>query len=51
VADEEACDIVLLGEAAGGALSRWLPKTAGMSVPTVASEVVRLARLPIVVVK
>jgi nucleotide-binding universal stress UspA family protein len=51
VADEEACDIVLLGEAAGGALSRWLPKITGMSVPTVASEVVRLARLPIIVVK
>jgi nucleotide-binding universal stress UspA family protein len=51
VADEEACDIVLLGNAAAGAVGRWLPKITALSVVTVASEVARLATLPVVVVK
>lgn len=51
VADEEACDVVLLGDAPAGALRRWLPKLTGLSVATVASEVTQLAAIPIVVVK
>ena len=51
VADEEACDVVLLGDAPAGALRRWLPKLTGLSVTTVASEVTQLAAIPIVVVK
>jgi nucleotide-binding universal stress UspA family protein len=51
VAEEETCDIVLLGEAPPGTLGRLLPKVTGLSVATVANEVVQLARVPVVVVK
>lgn len=51
VADEEACDVVLLGDAPAGALNRWLPRITGLSVATVASEVVRGATLPVLIVK
>jgi len=51
VAAEEACDLVLLGDTPAGALRRWLPKVIGLSVPTIASEVARLAAIPVVVVK
>jgi nucleotide-binding universal stress UspA family protein len=51
VAEEEACDLVLLGEAPAGALRRWLPKLTGLSITTVANEVVQLSSIPVVVVK
>ena len=51
VADEEACDIVLLGDAPAGALRCWLSKTTGLLVATVASEVAQLATLPVLLIK
>ena len=51
VADEEACDLVLLGEAPASGLQRWLPRAMGLSVVTVASEVTQLAPVPVVIVK
>jgi nucleotide-binding universal stress UspA family protein len=51
VADEEACDMILLGDAPAGALRRWLPKITGLSLTTVASEVAQLGMLPVVVIK
>jgi nucleotide-binding universal stress UspA family protein len=51
VTEEEACDVVLLGDAPAGALRRWLPKVTGLFLATVASEVTQLVEIPIVVVK
>jgi nucleotide-binding universal stress UspA family protein len=51
VAEEEACDMVLLGDSPAGAFRSWLPKITGLFLATVASEVAQLARLPVVVVK
>jgi nucleotide-binding universal stress UspA family protein len=51
VAEEEACDVVLLGDPPAGALRSWLPRITGLSVCTVASEVARLAAVPVVIVK
>jgi nucleotide-binding universal stress UspA family protein len=51
VAEEEGCDIILLGDPPGGAFRRWLPRLSGLSVSTVAGEVTRLATIPVAVVK
>jgi hypothetical protein len=51
VAEEEACDVVLLADPPAGALRGWLPHATGLSVCTVASEVARLAAVPVVIVK
>jgi nucleotide-binding universal stress UspA family protein len=51
VASEEACDIVLLGDAPAGTFRSWLPKVTGLSLTTVASEVAQLATLPVVIVR
>jgi nucleotide-binding universal stress UspA family protein len=51
VADEEDCDIVLLGDAPAGAFRRWLSGITGLLVVTVGSQVAQLATLPVVVVK
>jgi nucleotide-binding universal stress UspA family protein len=51
VANEEACDVILLGDPPGGTFQRWLPRVTGLSVSTVAGEVTRLATIPVVVVK
>jgi nucleotide-binding universal stress UspA family protein len=51
VAGEEACDLVLLGDAPAGALGRWLAGLIGLSLRTVASEVARRSAIAVVVVK
>jgi nucleotide-binding universal stress UspA family protein len=51
VAREEASDVVVLGDAPAGAVRRWLPKAIGLSLATVANQVVQLAHVPVVVVK
>jgi hypothetical protein len=51
VAEEEACDVVLLGDPPAGALRNWLPHATGLSVCTLASEVARLAAVPVVILK
>jgi nucleotide-binding universal stress UspA family protein len=51
VAEEEACDVVLLADAPAGTFRHLLPKMTGLSVATVASEVARRAPIPVVVVK
>jgi nucleotide-binding universal stress UspA family protein len=51
VAEHEACDAVLLGDPPTGALRSWLARATGLSVCTLASEVIRLATVPVVIVK
>jgi nucleotide-binding universal stress UspA family protein len=51
VADEEHCDLVVLGDPPAGAFRRWLPRLTGLSVATAATEVARLAPIPVAVVK
>lgn len=51
VAEEESCDLILLGDAPPGALRRWLPKVTGLSIATVASQVAQLAPIPVLVLK
>ncbi len=51
VADQEACDLVLLGDAPAGAFRRWLPRATGLTVATMAGKVAQLAPVPVVVVK
>jgi nucleotide-binding universal stress UspA family protein len=51
VADEEACDIVVLGDAPAGGLWCWLSRTTGLILATMAGEVAQLATLPIVIIK
>ena len=51
VAEEEACDIVLVGDAPAGRLRSWLPKVTGLLLTSVPSEVAQLGALPVVIVK
>jgi nucleotide-binding universal stress UspA family protein len=51
VAEEEGCDLVLLGEVPAGTFRSWLSKITGLSVTTVGGEVAQLASLPVVIVK
>ncbi len=50
VAQEEGADLILLGNGPPGVLQRILP-TIGLSIATVASQIVQLADVPVVVVK
>jgi nucleotide-binding universal stress UspA family protein len=50
VAGEENCDLVLLGDGPAGAFRRWLPRLAGLSLATTATEVARRAAMPVVIV-
>ncbi len=51
VAREEGATMILLGDAPAGTVRRWLPKAIGLSLATVANQVVQLATVPVVVVK
>jgi nucleotide-binding universal stress UspA family protein len=51
IADEESCDIVVVGDAPAGGFRRWLPKVTGLSVATTASQVAQSANVPVVLVK
>jgi nucleotide-binding universal stress UspA family protein len=51
VAEEEDCDLLLVGDAPPGAIRRWLPKATGLSLATVATQLVQLATVPVTVVK
>jgi nucleotide-binding universal stress UspA family protein len=51
VADEEACDLVLIADAPAGAFRRWLPQAIGLSVATVAGRVAQLASVPVVLAR
>jgi nucleotide-binding universal stress UspA family protein len=50
VAREEDVDLILLGDGPPGVVQRMLPSI-GLSIATVTSQVVRLADMPVVVVK
>ena len=50
VAVEEDADLILLGDSPPGIMQRMLPAI-GLSVATVANQVVQLATVPVVVVK
>ena len=51
VAQEERCDLILLGEAHPGAVRRWLAKATGVALGSIGSQIVQLANMPVVVVK
>jgi nucleotide-binding universal stress UspA family protein len=51
VAQEERCDLILLGEARPGAVRRWLAKATGVALGSIGTQVVQLADMPVVVVK
>ena len=51
VADDESCDMILLGDAPSGAVRRWLSKIANLAMVTVAGDVTQRATLPVVVIK
>jgi nucleotide-binding universal stress UspA family protein len=50
-AREEQCDVIVLAEHAPGAVRRWLMRSAGVSIGSVASIVIGLADVPVVVAK
>jgi nucleotide-binding universal stress UspA family protein len=51
VAQEERCDLILLGEAHPGIVRRWLARAIGVVLGSIGSQVVQLADMPVVVVK
>jgi len=51
VANEEGCDLLVIGDAPASAVTRWLPKVIGLSLATVAGQVIQQAAVPVVVVK
>jgi nucleotide-binding universal stress UspA family protein len=51
VTNEEGCDLIIVGDAPAGAVTRWLPKAIGLSLATAASQVIQQAAVPVVVVK
>jgi nucleotide-binding universal stress UspA family protein len=50
-ARDEECDFIVLAEAPPGAVRRWLMRSAGVSIGSVASIVIGLAHVPVVVAK
>ncbi len=51
VAEEEACDLIILADAPPGLVRRWLPALTGLAVSTVGSAVAQAGALPVVTVK
>lgn len=50
-AAEEGCDLIVVGEPRPGAVRRWLTQAAGITLGSVAGDVVQLAETPIVVAR
>jgi nucleotide-binding universal stress UspA family protein len=50
-ADEEKCDLIVLGESSPGALRRWLMRTTGVVVNSVASVVIHLAHARVLIAR
>jgi nucleotide-binding universal stress UspA family protein len=50
-AEEEHCDLVIVGDPRPGVFGRWLARAAGISFGSVAASVVQLAGTSVVVVK
>jgi nucleotide-binding universal stress UspA family protein len=46
-ADEEKCDLIVLAESQPSALQRWLMRTTGAVIHSVASVVIHRARVPV----
>ncbi len=51
IAREEGSDVILIGDAPAGAVRRWLGRTIGLALPTVATQVIQDAAGPVVVDK
>ena len=51
VAQEERCDLILLGEAHPGVIRRWLAKATGVTLGSIGCQVVQLADMPVLVVQ
>jgi len=51
VADEEGCELILIGNAPAGPLERWLQRTTQLMFATTAGQVAQLARVPVILVK
>jgi nucleotide-binding universal stress UspA family protein len=48
---EEDCDMIVLAERDAGTFRRWLMRTAGVSIASVASIVIQFSHIPVVVVR
>jgi nucleotide-binding universal stress UspA family protein len=48
-ADEEKCDLIVLGESQPSVVHQWLMRTTGAVIHSVASVVIHLARVPVLV--
>lgn len=51
VAEEEDCDLMLVGDPEPGRAGRWLAKASGWLLGSIATALTRLAPIPVVVVK
>jgi nucleotide-binding universal stress UspA family protein len=51
IANEEGCDAILIGSAAPSTLQKWLQRTTGILLATVATQVAQLSEVPVIVVK
>lgn len=50
-ADEEKCDLIVLGESRPSVILQWLMRTTGAVINSVASVVIHLARVPVLIAK
>ena len=50
-ANEERCNLIVVGEPRPGAFRRWLIRTIGLSFGSVVSNVMQLTEIPVIVVK
>ena len=51
VTNEEGCGLILIGNPYPGTLQKWLQRTTGLLMPTMAVQVAQLAEVPVIVVK
>jgi nucleotide-binding universal stress UspA family protein len=51
VANEEACDVILIANSSTGSLQKWVQRATGLLLATTAGQVAQLAQVPVVVVK
>jgi nucleotide-binding universal stress UspA family protein len=51
VANEENCDLILIGNSSIGSLQKWLQRATGLLLATTAGQVAQLADVPVLIVK
>jgi nucleotide-binding universal stress UspA family protein len=50
-ANEEHCDLIVVGDPRPGAVRRWITRTTGLTFGSVASNLTQLAEMPVIIVK